>query len=92
MDTTKENTCENCEFYLQHYYRSTQGYKETLGHCLHDKLRPVYFRKAFSLKHDCKYFKPADNKKLKEDLKSNLQRLAKELSAVCEVLLDEDKN
>lgn len=90
MNTTKEKACENCEFYLKHYYRSTQGYRETLGHCLNAKLRPVYFKKAFSLQHDCEYFKPADNKKLKEDLKSNLQRLAKELEAVCEVLLDEE--
>lgn len=90
MDNSKDKTCENCEFYLKHYFRSTQGYRETLGHCLNDKLRPVFFRKAFSLQHDCKHFNPADNKKLKEDLKSNLQRLAKELEAVCEVLLDEE--
>ena len=61
MDNSKDKTCKNCEFYLKHYFRSTQGYRETLGHCLNDKLRPVFFR-----------------------------RFAKELEAVCEVLLDEE--
>ncbi len=92
MDNSKDKTCKNCEFYLKHYFRSTQGYRETLGHCLNDKLRPVFFRKAFSIQHDCKYFKPADNEILQQGLKMNLQALAKRLDAVCEVLLDEEKN
>lgn len=90
MDNSKDKTCKNCEFYLKHYFRSTQGYRETLGHCLNAKLRPVYFKKAFSLQHDCEYFKPAEDNKLQEKLENNLQRLAKELEAVCEVLLDEE--
>ncbi len=91
MDNSKDKTCKNCEFYLKHYFRSTQGYRETLGHCLNAKLRPVYFKKAFSLQHDCEFFKPAEDNKLQEKLENNLQRLAKELEAVCELLLDNEK-
>ncbi len=91
MDNTKQKTCENCKFYLQHYYKSTRGYAKTLGHCKNDKLQPMFFKKAFSLRSNCKYWQAMDEQisKYKENLKSKLMRLAKELEAVCEVLLDD---
>lgn len=92
MENKKEKTCKNCRFFEVHYIKQVRGFILTgFGHCNNTTLRTT---NKYKIRQDCKHWQPAElhNTKLNERITVKLEKLTKQLSAVCEVLLDDNKN
>lgn len=87
-----EKTCENCKFYIEHYYKvKTSFQKMHDGHCTNDALNPPRKRNKFQLYENCAHWESNEEQKSekKESIKSVLKDMRDRLIQIEKILSDD---
>jgi len=91
----QQNSCENCYYFYQHYYRSQSGrfYKVFFdGHCDNDKLTRTASKKIIAKCLPCEFWQPKENQiaEKRENVISRLFEMKKRLDEIASILNDDD--
>lgn len=91
QEDEKNNTCENCRFFYQHYIKSSQRYTKTCcGHCVHLYGKRLFNKSFFKV---CKFWEEQEpkSKKQRENIKETIYRITDCLNAIYSILKDDDE-